>query len=623
MALGFEDRLVKNLEDFKTLSGYVFDEEVSFDEFHEKLQERVESCTRIIDENRAIMEKEFKPLLQDLGSLPKPAADSLFELQAKLYSFSNPLDMGFSLEILEILTRWAKKHQETDMLIKCLYHSGFIYQQINDKLKRFGVEIFREKCAQVFSEAASYNKDYFDIKSKETRSYINRCLGNLYVISHRLDFADEAELMKWMGDFFDKVDAAFDFWNNGVVREFDPDLPWERYIINAHQNTANWVWILSREKYWLEDMYLHRRVSNSCTFLLQLEDSAVLGDYWSPHRSEYMEYASEYCLGNISYQEMVDNVRAMYLSADDFDYTLSGMYANLSTPISLIMLIKPELKQGVSFQTEVKLIIERMHDYCKNFPPDGNKNMFMSYVASASKSMVEVLDFDDAIELILGLTINTHLPTYVHSVMVQELTSIIADYVLSSKPEYFIGIAQTSSTFDVTLNKNEVREITGLAALCHDVGKILYLDRVAIFSRKLYDFEFDIIKKHTNADGLIKAGNEKMQLVQAVISGHHMWYNNERGYGSINDKYRAVINIVSVADSIDAATDGVGRFYSKAISLEGVIREIHEQAGSRYCPVIADSLRDGALVEKIREAITKGRKKAYYEAYLHMRGDRQ
>ena len=619
MALGFEEKLVSNLTDFKVLGDYVFDEDYTFDEFHDNLQKRVETCKRIIDENRVILENALKPLLQNIGSLPVSEADSLFGLSTQLYTFNNPLDIGLSLEILEHLVKWARNQGCTDRLIKFLYHAGFIYQQTSYRLSNFEIFIFNKEGKAAFQEAASYTRNYFDISSKETRSYINRCLGNVYVMSRRNRSLD-ANFKEDIKIFLNNVEPALEFWNREDVRAFDPDMPWEKYIENAHQNTSSWIWTLSREKYRLDDMFLCRKVYSSCAYLLQFEGSGEQKDFFNSYQIGYMENAAEYCIGNISYQEMVDNIRAMYLNADDFDYSTSGMYANLSTPIDLIRLIKPEDKLGVSFKTEVKLIIERMHGYCKNFPQEGNKVLFLNYVAQVCKIMVEYLNFEDSVELILGMTVYTHLPTYVHSLMVQDISAILTDYVLSKRPEYFVGIAQTTSALAVIRNQAEVKKLLGLAALCHDVGKILYLDRVAIFSRKLYDFEFEIIKRHTNTEGFIKTDNDKLKLVAAVAEGHHMWCNASGGYGRLNAKYKSAINIVTIADSIDAATDGIGRYYSKVLALEDVLREIQEQAGSRYCPVVAEMLKDGELVERIRESITTGRKNAYYKAYLHMRG---
>ena len=620
--LGFEDTLVNNLEKFKQIESQIIEEGYSEDDFFELLQKRVRSSTDLINENKDILENRLRPLLGNVGSLPQETVDSLLELSLRLYSFSNPLDMGISLEILEGVTEWARKHQDIDRLIKSLYHTGFAYQQLNDRLLRHGSAVSFSKCHDCFYEAASYAKDYFNIASKETRSYINRCLGNLYVISNSPTATEPDELSEGFKGFIEKVEAALDFWNNKKVREFDPDLPWDMYIINAHLNLGNWIWRISRQKHRLNDKLMIRRVCDSCKYLLEQEQSKVVTDLWPSGRTDFIKYASRYCLDEISYEEMLDNVRGMYHRANSNDYSADGLFSNLFTPMDLIRLFRAEDLSKASFKKEINQIIRRMYEYCKKFPAEGNKILFSGYVGSACKTMVEILDFDESVEFILSLTTYTHLPTYVHSMMVQEMSKIIASHIMSANPEYFIGMCGSSSIAEVIANKQEIIDLIGLAAFCHDVGKILYLDKVAIFSRKLYDLEFKIIKEHANADSLIKASGDKMQLIVDVITGHHKWYDNSRGYSEKFDPrssdFKSTISIIIAADSIDAATDGIGRYYSKSLTLDAVLNEIHEQADSRYCPVVANALKDQALVATLQESITSGRKKAYHKAYLKL-----
>ena len=623
MVLGFEDKLVSNLENFKLIENSLPVEDYTESEFYESLLRRVENCTVLINENNDILENRLRPLLKDPGSLPLEAINSLFELSLRLYSFTNPLDMGISVEILEGITKWARAYKNTDLLIKSLYHTGFAYQQLNDRLLRHGSVVSFSKCYDSFHEAASFIRDYYIIDSKETRSYINRCLGNLYVISNDPTVTEPDELSASFNGFIEKVDNALNFWNNIKIRKFDPDLPWDKYVINAHLNVSNWLWRISRQKHRLNDLSMIRRVCESCTFLLNQDRSGLTNDLWPSGRTDYVKYASRYCMDEISYDEMLDKIREMYRCADNNDYSTDGLYTNLSTPIDLIRLFKSEDLSSTSVKREINQIIQKMNEYCKNFPSDGNKVLYSGYVGIACKTMGEVLDFEESVELILSLTTYTHLPTYVHSMMIQDLSKIIAGHILQAKPDYFVGMCGASTAAEVTANKQDIINLIGLAALCHDVGKILYLDKVAIFSRKLYDFEFEIIKEHSNADSLIKATGDKMELIVDMISGHHKWYDNSRGYSEKFDAsyamYKSAINIISAADSIDAATDGIGRYYSKVLTLDAVVNEIHEQAGSRYCPVVSDALKNPALIEKLRESITTGRKKAYYKAYLKMR----
>ena len=118
---------------------------------------------------------------------------------------------------------------------------------------------------------------------------------------------------------------------------------------------------------------------------------------------------------------------------------------------------------------------------------------------------------------------------------------------------------------------------------------------------------------------------ESEALAAGQISLHHRWYNNLNSYREsvecAGQKSRSVINLTAVADSIGAATDIVSRSYSNILTLEQVIDEIHQGAGTRYGPKISEALQDLGLREKVFTCITTCRKNAHYKAYQHVIGN--
>lgn len=82
--------------------------------------------------------------------------------------------------------------------------------------------------------------------------------------------------------------------------------------------------------------------------------------------------------------------------------------------------------------------------------------------------------------------------------------------------------------------------------------------------------EFSIIKSHPVTGAKIASQHQSTKDYVDVIRGHHVWYDCTNGYpknfNTFESPYKTIIDIVSIADSIDAATDAVGRSYSKKIS---------------------------------------------------------
>jgi HD-GYP domain-containing protein (c-di-GMP phosphodiesterase class II) len=244
--------------------------------------------------------------------------------------------------------------------------------------------------------------------------------------------------------------------------------------------------------------------------------------------------------------------------------------------------------------------------------------MFYTYVSLSIKCFGEALDFDENLDLLLNLTNYSHMATYVHSVMVQEITGIITKYLITRHPGLFIGMAGVKTADDVITNSETILNLIRRAALCHDMGKLAHVNVVAMYARKLYDFEFGIIMGHTNASSFIYPNNENLTVIADVINGHHKWYNG-KGYGAnlslYSDKHKLINHIVSVADTIEAATDEIGRPYAKPKALPEIVREITFESGTKYSPVVAEILNDPAVFANISQCLGEYREAAYYEAY--------
>ena len=61
-------------------------------------------------------------------------------------------------------------------------------------------------------------------------------------------------------------------------------------------------------------------------------------------------------------------------------------------------------------------------------------------------------------------------------------------------------------------------------------------------------------------------GHNSTAAYADVAKGHHLWYDCSRGYpydfNTFDSPVKTIIDIVAVADCMDAATDSVGRSYN-------------------------------------------------------------
>jgi HD-GYP domain-containing protein (c-di-GMP phosphodiesterase class II) len=227
------------------------------------------------------------------------------------------------------------------------------------------------------------------------------------------------------------------------------------------------------------------------------------------------------------------------------------------------------------------------------------------------------------INIILKSTTHNHLPTYVHSMMVARLMVLMTKYFISHDPEKLVNVCGAASGKEAAERADEILEEAELAGLAHDVGKISFIPVVSVTSRRLTEGEFTLIKLHP-AGGYRLLDKEGYLCIADVVRYHHKTYQGRGGYPTGADNttspYRFMIDICSIADTIDAATDSIGRSYQLNRTPDFIMDEIIAQAGERYNPQAAAALNDRDLRSSIRDALLNYRREAYYKAYIELGG---
>ena len=138
--------------------------------------------------------------------------------------------------------------------------------------------------------------------------------------------------------------------------------------------------------------------------------------------------------------------------------------------------------------------------------------------------------------------------------------------------------------------------------------------------RKLTDEEFSIIRTHPS--GFEEFGrdwmeqDEHLQCIRDCALTHHLWHDGSRGYPKItHTKNRPFSDVLAIADSIDAATDYLGRPYHNEKSLDRLIDEISRESGTRYGPEATAALNDESVRNQLLFLTTEGRKDVNFRIY--------
>lgn len=234
------------------------------------------------------------------------------------------------------------------------------------------------------------------------------------------------------------------------------------------------------------------------------------------------------------------------------------------------------------------------------------------FIAAWAKFM----GFDKAKNQVLEQIVYADKSLYIHTAMVRNICMIIVEEILKDNPGFFDGVADYDASF-IAKHPAVLLELMSQSALFHDVGKFFCIDYVSNSSRNLTDDEFMAIKYHPeNFDIYFPTGEgEEFQCVRDCARLHHLWHNGKGGYPIklSHTKNLPMVDVLSIADSIDAATDIIGRPYTSGKTLDSLIEEFDTFRDTRYSAYVIDIIKKPEVISKIQYAITVERKHINYE----------
>lgn len=129
-----------------------------------------------------------------------------------------------------------------------------------------------------------------------------------------------------------------------------------------------------------------------------------------------------------------------------------------------------------------------------------------------------------------------------------------------------------------------------LAALLHDIGKIVIPDTIINKPGPLSDDEWTLMKTHT-VEGqrmLDRVGGVLREVGMIVRASHEHWDGGGYPDGLAGDRIPREATVVAAADAFNAMT--TDRSYRRARSVEEAIAEMHACTGSQFAPDVVSAL---------------------------------
>lgn len=250
-------------------------------------------------------------------------------------------------------------------------------------------------------------------------------------------------------------------------------------------------------------------------------------------------------------------------------------------------------------------------------------NTYVKYlnILATYPRAIKYLTEKERIYYLNELNVATQVTTYAHSVHVAMIAQKLMEGILAYQPELVKDVLGERRNGKVFLDTKKCMDFIFEAAMYHDIGKNAIISVVNNDFRPLTDEEFAIIKKHPALGAeLLKIAPSLYEKFRDTTLGHHKWYNGKGDYPKDFDNTkspkRILIDIITLSDCMQAATERIGRNYKSGKNFDRVMEEFRRDAGTRYNPELVnfiDSHQD--VARDLAALINEGWVDIYFDIY--------
>ncbi len=574
-------------------------------ETYKRNSQRVREAYR---ENENMLDWHIRWFTRTPDRWTKEIADPLL---ATLFRYVTRIqDLGTAHEIANSLIGFYTPLGDEKALMKCYtiraFASGFLdIIHLSDRVRENCVkarELYEKHFADLTPEECSMGLSIFDLE-------IDRVVNQLKIRKDNGDLLDE--IIDWCetgiryaekamemdrGYDFNAVLPDFDNYLGGAVLCISPEGRTERQITSIYEAACRMYHALEEE------------TTNDVSFRL---------------RTELVYHMACRLKGLYSEQQILEDVRRIMDEHGHNLLTEDTYSRHAAEAVETIYLIGENLMPGGAGDNKLyEDIGELFIRFCATRP----YSTYMDYISASYNygyillSLPHVTGRRKLLGNLLKLTVFRQVQTAMHSMMVGNLSTQIFDSLMTHAPEVFVGQMDTRTVEEVYEKQEQLRRYLYCGALLHDIGKLLCSSVVNAQSHRLTDFEFEVLQFHPTSGGEMLKDIPDLADFRDLALGHHKSFDGTRGYPKEFDNTaspkKIFIDIISLCDSLDAATDNLGRNYTHEKRFERVLEELQAGRGTRYSDVLVDLLhRDKPLQESLRNLLEEGRREVYCEVH--------
>lgn len=624
------EKYAESMKEVRSLSSPTLEKVDDADDYSRLLIYNFKRIGELAGENREMIDQFLMPLINKSEPLSEDEISALEGLNQLLINLNGEDVMDVDSRLAELASDRIEKERsaendseetggsavpEESMIRMLDKNIEIICQKMYSYLRGHAyeeAERIRKKGLQDYQKIQSFlEKERFCKLSEELKMIV---LVNVVYGANLYDCFDEKKMLSQLA--YARTILKDPFYQEGVPSGYI-----DRCVFQTYEYAAEMVYF---DEYRYEETYREA-----------YENAIKLKALWLTNPESYGEIMDQgvittLCLygavktNDPSLEKYLEEAHGSYERRDISNYSYKGMYFNLDVATMLFDVIEIARNKGMLRLPEQYIRLQRKlpYDVITYLCGINNSKISSFFLNSVGNLMEAFRDVPGGIkggELFLKLIVVLHPPTYVHSCMVAKFSLCLARHLIETNPEIFVNFPGCQNREKVLENKDEILDYVYYAALYHDLGKLMILDTIAMYGRKLLDSEFNLLKTHPDNGARIAGKLPSMKKYVDVIRGHHIWYDGSKGYPSdfhvLESPYKTIIDIVMAADCLDAATDSVGRSYHKGKTLEDYKEELRDGAGTRYAPWLVEIFEDSLADGDIRYLLDEGRKELYRETF--------
>ena len=612
-------RNYKNLmERYRKLNTIIIDREETEESLIKKLMDISYEKKQVYNEANAIIKEYITKYEKDTSLLDEEATAKLIDFLNQLILDGDFLDPSISLRMSKLLLGYYQNKQDLDQTIRMLFSCSIFDSILQDHI---------DDCeSPTYSLMAEQYLDDFDKLSNQRKRALMRCF--IMCGCNRKDPIFALKKYREIREIFEKIyqKAENELWMQHEYYAFRA-LALEHAVLACQK-----IEDAKKKGITLEELStdLEKETSQMEEFVQDLKNALASDNahlIFADRVTTKLEILqTEYYLGKITIEELLTKIEECAQPHEEYN-----VHEQFSALITTNVTYLTYLCRCSSFDRQYVLnksmeIIDHVLGDTDNAVRElkEQSQFFSTYAINCcALDMISAVsgfvDFNFFKSIVLNATVYADKALYVHTMMVKEICLTFVEYILDHDPVYLDGVA--GHDWEYWRNhRGEMLELMENCALFHDIGKYFCLDIVSNSSRSLTDEEFEVIKNHPYNFSRIYKGNmnAEIQCIRDCAQLHHRWYNEKGGYPrekhTVNKPF---VNILTIADCIDAATDNIGRPYGLGKTLEQLIQEFDGGRDTRYNSYICDLLHQEEIQHKINYVTNERRKVIYCDIYLH------